>query len=169
MVLVALFFFDESAPLWAVYALTAYAGLCLGAGMLLPSTMLPDVVDEDELVTGTRREGAFYSLFILLQKIGLATALAGSSWILAALGYTAPPPGDTQPDVQPPDAVLALKLICGPAAAVLIVMSTIPMLFYSLSRSRMADIQARLLEQRKKRDEDSTPAEDEQILDLRAH
>jgi len=34
--------------------------------------MLPDIVEQDELRTGKRREGVYYSLFILFQKIGLA-------------------------------------------------------------------------------------------------
>jgi GPH family glycoside/pentoside/hexuronide:cation symporter len=47
--------------------------------MLLPWSMMPDAVDYDELITGQRREGELYSIFLLLQKIGLGTALGISA------------------------------------------------------------------------------------------
>src|SRR5690606_28632457 len=109
LVLPALLFLDQHKSTGIVYTVTAVAGLGLGTGPPLPYTMLPDVVDEDELMTGIRREGAFYSIFVLLQKIGLATALASSSWILGAEGYVAPKHNSTEPDVQPEAAVMALK------------------------------------------------------------
>ena len=50
----------------------------LSAGMLffftLGSSMLADVCDEDELKTGKRREGSFYSVFWWFLKMGMALA-----------------------------------------------------------------------------------------------
>jgi Na+/melibiose symporter-like transporter len=93
------------------------AGLGLGGAMLLPWSMLPDVVDADELQTGERREGDFYGLFVMLQKVGLGLALAGSSLALGAAGYVSPETeqgGDHQHTMQPDDVKLVLRLLIGP-------------------------------------------------------
>ena len=38
-------------------------------GLLIPSAMLPDVIELDEALTGQRREGVFYSVFLIVEKV----------------------------------------------------------------------------------------------------
>ena len=59
--------------------------MLLSAGMLmfftLGSSMVGDVCDEDELNTGTRSEGTYYSVFWWFIKMGTAVA----SFVMGAL------------------------------------------------------------------------------------
>ena len=43
------------------------SGLGVGVGLLIPWAMLPDVMSLDELKTGQKREGLFYSFFVFLK------------------------------------------------------------------------------------------------------
>lgn len=57
-----------------------------GLFTLVPS-MMPDVVDLDELETSARREGMFGAIFWWVVKLGMAAALAGGGFLLNATGF----------------------------------------------------------------------------------
>lgn len=73
--------------------LVAVPTVMLSAGMLmfftLASAMVADVCDEDELSTGVRKEGAYYSVFWWFMKMGMAGAYFVSGVLLAATGFDA--------------------------------------------------------------------------------
>ncbi len=117
----ALFIVQPDWPTWSVTALAALAGVGVAVAYLIPWAMLPDVIELDELETGRRREGAFYGLFVLLQKLGLALGLFAVGQVLSATGYITPPPGATEPITQPDSALLAIRLMMGPVAAAILV------------------------------------------------
>ena len=66
----------------------AAAGLTNGGGVLLTRALMADVVDEDELRTGTRRSGLFFSVLLTTSKFGV---LAGPMTyiILELAGFVA--------------------------------------------------------------------------------
>ncbi|MDW8352028.1 MAG: MFS transporter [Anaerolineae bacterium] len=108
-------------PTWSVIGLAALAGIGVAVAYLIPWAVLPDVIELDELETGRRREGAFYGLFVLLQKLGLALGLFAVGQILSVTGYITPPPGATAPITQPDSALLAIRLMMGPIAAMVLI------------------------------------------------
>jgi Na+/melibiose symporter-like transporter len=65
-------------------------GACLAVPYLIPYSMLPDVIELDELKTGQRREGVFTGFFVVFMKLAVTGGLALSNFILAAAGYSAP-------------------------------------------------------------------------------
>lgn len=48
------------------------AGLAQGGGVLLTRSLMADVVDDDELTTGSRRSGVYFGLLLMTSKVGLA-------------------------------------------------------------------------------------------------
>lgn len=90
------------------------AGIGVGAAILIPWSMLPDVIELDELRTGLRREGLYYSIFVVIQQMGIAGALAFSSYLLGVSGYVAPHDqkdgGDTQPQKVSFSSILIVAL-----------------------------------------------------------
>jgi Na+/melibiose symporter-like transporter len=59
-----------------------FAGL-----FLLPGTMVPDTVEEDERFSGQRREGAIYGAWILTQQTGMALGAFLVGVYLDLIGY----------------------------------------------------------------------------------
>ena len=59
----------------------------LGGLFTLMGSMIADVVDEDELLTGERREGMFGSIFWWVVKLGMAAAIAGGGYLLNWTGF----------------------------------------------------------------------------------
>jgi glycoside/pentoside/hexuronide:cation symporter, GPH family len=97
----------------------ALAGLGVGAALLFPWAMLPDVVEFDELRTGMRREGHFYALFTFGQKAAFALGAFANAQVLALVGY------QRDAAVQSPEAILGIKLMVGPVAALVFVLALI--------------------------------------------
>jgi glycoside/pentoside/hexuronide:cation symporter, GPH family len=110
------------------------AGIGLGAVQVLPWAMIPDVIEWDELKTGTRHEGMFYSLVTLFRKIASSLSLPLLLLILEWTGYS---PGAIQ---QPRSAVIGIQLLMGPIPAAFLVLGIVCAFFYPLGREAYADI-----------------------------
>ena len=52
--------------------------------------MLPDVVEEDEIATGKRREGIYFGFFTIFLKLSVTLAMTFTNLALSASGYEAP-------------------------------------------------------------------------------
>lgn len=108
-------------------------GIAVAAGLLLPWSMLPDVIELDELQTGMRREGLFYSFFVFFQKVGLGMGIALGTLLLGAAGYEShDDPNDTY---QPESVIWTLRAICGPIPGVLIAISVVLIYFFPITRT----------------------------------
>jgi len=156
LILLSLFFIGPTTPIWIMYVIAVFGGVGIGQAMVVPWSTIPDIIDEDERDRGVRREGAFYSIFVLFQKIGLATALSLTSWVLGAAGYIAPDENDLAPPKQAPEVLLVLKVIAGPLPAAVVFVSTIPLLFYKLDRKAVEGIIEELDERKKLLDGETT-------------
>lgn len=71
----------------------AYAAVCLvsgigfGAGLVLPNSLVADVVDYDELRSGQRREGLYFGLWSIVTKLSAAVGAAAALPALQWAGY----------------------------------------------------------------------------------
>jgi len=142
IVLLALFFVQPG-QVALVFILGVTAGAGLGVGYLIPWSMLPDVIELDELQTGQRREGVFYGFFVLLQKFGLSLGLFISGWVLDLAGYIKAVPGQPDP-VQPENVLFALRILVGPAGAAILLLSFVAVYLYPITKARHAEIKAEL-------------------------
>ncbi|MBW2370518.1 MAG: MFS transporter, partial [Deltaproteobacteria bacterium] len=86
---------------WVLIAIFSGGGvLCY----LMGWSMIPDVVEVDELKTGQRREAMFFSMAAFIQKFGCGIALWLNGLVLSRVGYV--------PDVaQTPDVLFAIKML----------------------------------------------------------
>lgn len=125
-------------------------GLGLSNMLLMPWSMLPDVMELDEIRCGHRREGLFYSWFVFVQKIGIGLGLGFSSLLLGWVGYVAPSDQGTV-DTQPPQVVLALRCIISIVPAALLILGAIAVLLFPISRASHALAAEQVMNQRKLR------------------
>lgn len=119
----------------AMFGLAAIAGVGTATVYLVPWSMLPDVVDLDEALTGLRREGLFYGFAVFVQKIGIALAVFLTSRVLEWSGYVSSTGGGANQVDQPASALWTIRLIMGPIPAVLIIGGAVCAMFYPISRS----------------------------------
>jgi len=128
--------------------LAALAGVGVSAAYILPDSILPDVIEWDELRTGRRQEGIYYGIRTLIRKLTGALIIFITLQILGWSGYQSPPQGVTQ-FTQPDSALTAIRLMVS-FLGVIILTGTIALAWsYPLSREKYQRIQ-RLLKRRRK-------------------
>jgi GPH family glycoside/pentoside/hexuronide:cation symporter len=126
-------FFLQPGQTGLMYLLAIMAGLGVSTTYLIPWSMIPDVIELDELRTGQRREGIFYSFMAFFQKICLGVAVAAVLYSLEWTGYIQPTAAITAP-VQPPAVLLAIRLAIGPVPTIALVGGLILAYFYPITR-----------------------------------
>lgn len=137
------FFFVQPGQVTPLYVLAALAGAGVSIAFLIPWSMLPDVIELDELETGRRREGTYYGFFVFLQKLGISLGLALSNFVLEAAGYITPPPGGPFPE-QPDSVQLALRVFISLAPVAILLVSFPVVHRYPITREKHAEIRAEL-------------------------
>ena len=115
------------------YLLAALAGFGIATAYVVPWSMVPDVVEYDELRSGQRREGSYYAFASFFQKLATGIALWGMGLALAATGYITPQPS-MPPPVQPQAAVDAIRMFTGPIPAVLLFLAILFAWKYPITR-----------------------------------
>ncbi|MBN3927475.1 MFS transporter [Nostoc sp. NMS4] len=140
-------FFLKPGQIVLMYVMAVMAGFGVSTAYLIPWSMIPDVIELDELQTGQRREGIFYGFMVLLQKFGLAFGLFLVGISLQVSGFKesvagSPPP--TQPDL----ALLAIRTAVGPIPTVCLIFGLILTYFYPITREMHAEIMLKLKERR---------------------
>jgi len=131
---------DRSWGLPLIYTLAGLAGIGVGAIHVLPWSMIPDAIEWDEVATGQRHEGVFYSLVTLLRKVASSISLPLTLLFLDWSGYV------SNASVQPERAVRAIQLLIGPIPSVFLLGGIAFALLYPLSRGRHAELRAQLME-----------------------
>jgi len=112
----------------AALGLSCLIGSCLPVPYLIPYSMLPDVIDEDELRTGKRREGIFVGFFTIMLKMSITGALSITNILLKIVGYEAPELGcghsqDLVDEGQPENVIHFIRCLC----------SFVPAMFFAVA------------------------------------
>ncbi len=130
-----------------MYAGGVLAGSGLAVAYLVPWSLLPDVVDLDELNTGQRREGVFFGMVVQLQKVALALAIFLVGKILDASGFIAANADQAVP-VQPESALWAIRWLIGPVPSVVLIVGWLLAYFYPITRQVHGEILLKLNQRR---------------------
>ncbi|MEO1620774.1 MAG: MFS transporter [Cyanobacteria bacterium J06632_3] len=130
-----------------LYGLCVIASFGVAVAYVVPWSLMPDVIDLDELNTGQRREGTFYSFMTLLQKLGLALGLFLVGAALKAAGFIRVLPGEALP-AQPESAQNAIRLFMGPVPLLFVICAAVLVFFYPLTREAHAEVMLKLAERK---------------------
>jgi GPH family glycoside/pentoside/hexuronide:cation symporter len=141
-------FFLQPGQTGFMYFLAFVAGFGVSVAYLVPWSMLPDVIELDELQTGQRREGIFYSLMVFLQKICIGLAVALVLELLGLTGYIKPTPADPLP-VQPDAVLWVIRLAIGPFPTVFLIAGMVLTYLYPITREAHTEILLKLQERKR--------------------
>ena len=87
LIQLAICFVQPSWPRWSLFAIAGLAAIGYAVADLMPWSMLGEVIDEDELATGERREGVYVGFFMFLRKLGGGVGVAGIGFALDLCGF----------------------------------------------------------------------------------
>lgn len=135
-------FLLQPGQLGVMYLLCVVASFGVATTYVVPWSILPDVIELNELKTGRRSEGAFYSFMTLLQKLGLAGGIFLFTLALEYSGF------DKDLTTQSESALLAIRLFIGPVPLLLLVGGMILTYFYPITKASHAETLLKLSERR---------------------
>jgi GPH family glycoside/pentoside/hexuronide:cation symporter len=144
-------FFLQPGQISLMYVMAVMAGFGVSTAYLVPWSMIPDVIELDELQTGQRREGIFYGFMVLLQKFGLAFGLFLVGNALQASGFKEAVAGQTALPIQPDSALLAIRIAVGPIPTICLIFGLVLTYFYPITREMHAEMLLKLKERRQQK------------------
>jgi Na+/melibiose symporter-like transporter len=121
-------------PVAAIFMLIG--GLAQGGGVLLTRSLMADVVDDDEMRTGSRRSGVYFGLLLMTSKVGLAAGPAAFG-ALQVFGFDA-----TLGAGNTPDALFALTAMFIGIPALMGVLAILSLNKYPLDEQAQAALAA---------------------------
>lgn len=83
----ALLFFMRTSSMWTYVAINIIGLLGFGLFNLIIWAFISDVIDDNELRSGTRQDGTIYAICSFSRKLGQAIASALGGWSLGWIGY----------------------------------------------------------------------------------
>jgi sugar (glycoside-pentoside-hexuronide) transporter len=128
-------------PRFWIFLGAAIGGVGYAAADMIPWSMLGEVVDEDELRSGERREGIYFGLFTFLRKLGGASAVALGFWALGFSGYVAN-------EAQSAETVMTIRVLTAVVPGLFVALAGVVAFGYPIGRARHAEILAALSERR---------------------
>jgi len=135
-------FFLPHEPTPLIYVVAVIAGMGFSAQWVCPWSMLPDVIEYDEKMTGERREGVYYGLWAFLSKFTGALGVAVSGWALGLFGYV--------PNVeQTVRALFGIRFFFAIVPAIVILISLPFLIKYPITRQSHAALVKELADRKK--------------------
>ena len=129
---IGLFVLNPTSSLFIIAIFGLLYGMGLNVQYQLVWAMIPDCVEVDEWQTGERREGLFYGITNLIQKLGAALIIALSGVALTAIGY------DGNAAVQPEGIVMSLRLLLTLGTSIPLILSIVCGFMNPMTRERHA-------------------------------
>jgi GPH family glycoside/pentoside/hexuronide:cation symporter len=126
---------------------TAVIGVSLAGLLVFPDLLISDIIDEDETITGARREGVYFGINGFLIRFAFTMQGITTAVILSVSNYLPAESGVAQ--VQPATAVFGIRAMIAliPILASLVTIAALQ--FYPLHSARLKRVRVRVGELRK--------------------
>lgn len=138
VVLVGIAVLSASGSSLVLLAGSVLLGSAMSAYLVIPPSLVPDLVDWYEYETGERHESVFFGLWMTVHQLGLGVAGFLLGLMLQWFGYL------EGAEAQSASAVLGVRVAFGILPAVFLVAAAVLLQRYRITRERLATAQASL-------------------------
>jgi GPH family glycoside/pentoside/hexuronide:cation symporter len=121
---------------------SALLGAAMSGYLLIPGSLVPDLVDWYEYQHAERHESVFFGLWLTIHQLGLGIGGLVLGVLLQIFGY------DGSADTQTESGILGVRLALGIVPGLFLVIASLVLLRYRISRDRFAEAR-RALESRR--------------------
>ncbi|MBU2513527.1 glycoside-pentoside-hexuronide (GPH):cation symporter [bacterium] len=130
-------FITPTMPDFIIYAVGALVGIGYGSAHTMPWAMFPDVLDQDEIMTGERREGVYSGVMTFLMKISNSIAVFSIGMTLQLTGYVANA-------VQTPKALQGIRFTMALAPLAFVLIGLAGAFLFPITKERYSEIRREL-------------------------
>ncbi len=117
---------------------TAFTGVGLAGVLVLVDVLIADVIDEDEINTGARREGAYFGANAFVMRFSVSLEAIAFSVVMGTHGY------NPLLDVQPASVAPGLRFLMTIVPLVSLAIAMIALYLYPIDGARRAHITSTL-------------------------
>ena len=142
LVMLSALFLPPSNILMAGF-LGGLAGIGISATQVIPFSIMPDVIEFDELVNGVRREGTFYGVAFSLLTILTGLVIWSASMLMGIFGYV-----ENSSLPQPQPALTCIRIMLGIGPGIFFIISAIFVKLLPITKESHEEVK-RLLQERK--------------------
>lgn len=145
-------------PLWFVNTLQGaimaafFIGIAFAGIFLMDNVLIADVIDEDEVKTGQRREGMYFGLNGLVVTLSTAIVAVVFGIVAPAYGY------DTRLEVQPASVALGFRIFMTGLPLVGCTLAFFALLTYPLHGEQLRQVKATLAQRHAVLEDDQASA-----------
>lgn len=133
-------------PFWFINSFTsglittAVVGIGLAGSIVLLDVFISDIVDDDEIKTGVRREGMYFGMNALVMRLGISAESLISGFMLKASGYSSSLAVGTQPQ----SAIRAMRELITIVPAAAIIIGILVFLPYPLHDQKLVEVKQKV-------------------------
>lgn len=138
------FFLAPSMPM--AIAAGAVAGFGLAGSMILPNMLYAEIIDDDQVRTGVRRDGTYFGMNALVMRLSIAIQGVATSWIFNSTGYLSEPEMAALGVSQPESAVFGIRALMGLVPLFFAILAVIVLFFYPIDKERLAYVRQKMIE-----------------------
>ncbi len=125
----------------------AIAGFGYSGNLVVNYIVLSQVIDEDEIKTGVRREGSYLGANALITKPAQSIAIYVTALILAETAFVTTQANGGVPFLnQPESARLGIKALVGLIPGISLLLGAVPLFWFPIKGKRLIDQQQTILE-----------------------
>jgi GPH family glycoside/pentoside/hexuronide:cation symporter len=128
LVLFLIGFFVDADAIPLFYVGCVFLGITMSSYLLIPYSLVPDLVDVYEYQTGERHESVFFGLWITVHQLGISIAGLILGFSLGILGY------DGNAVVQTASALTAVKIAFGILPGIFFILAAGVLQRYGITR-----------------------------------
>ncbi len=142
------------APTEMLTLVFSVVGFGLSGTQTITYLLLGQVIDEDEVRTGVRREGAFYGANALITKPAQSLALTLTALILETSGFITREANNNQIFVnQQTSALFGIRAIVGLLPGIALLIGAVILIWYPLKGNYLLEVKQKILEMHVKKHE----------------
>lgn len=127
------------------------AGFCAGFGlsgvMIVPNMLYAEIIDDDQVRTGVRRDGTYFGMNALVMRLSIVIQGLVTTWIFNSTGYLSEPEMELLGvTAQPESAVFGIRALMGLAPLAFAILAVIILFFYPIDKERREFVQQKMIE-----------------------
>jgi glycoside/pentoside/hexuronide:cation symporter, GPH family len=135
-ILLAIGFVVQPGQFYLFYFGCLLLGAAMSAYLLIPYSLVPDLVEYYEFKSGERHESIYFGLWITVHQLGIAAAGLVLGLALGGFGY------DGTTEVQTESALLAVRLALGVIPGLFLVLAALVLQRYGITRAAFEAMRA---------------------------
>ena len=118
-----------------------FIGMGLSGSLYIIDLVVADIVDEDEIATGMRREAGFYGVNAFVLRFSNILVILAISTVFSTVGWTT-----FEPSLVTPEVVLGLKVLIFVFPAIALLIAILAIYKYPLHGEKLKEIKEKLEE-----------------------